>query len=338
MAAEVEPDVDACCPAIPEAIQGERILIFGGSGSLGKTVIRRWISNNQITNVSRDEEKQWLLKTDIQHPHLSQIVGDISDPADVDHAILTVKPTLICIFACLKHIDLCEAFPEKAMRINAHGILNVHRTLLKYAGALEGLHTVLFVSTDKACAPMTTYGCTKAISEFFVQSVAPVPALTTKWVAVRYGNVLNSSGSILPHLHAHKYSPHPQTLTHADMTRFIMTLDQSVNLIEYAIREGDHNEIIIPHLYSIRIQDLFEVFEARYGKTTVITGLRCKEKIHEDLLSVSEAAQTYRRDGYYHITPRIRVKQDEKVQPFDSGTYLIAKQHLLDYLLLKGLL
>jgi UDP-N-acetylglucosamine 4,6-dehydratase len=328
--------VDACCPS-SESICGERILIFGGSGSLGKTVIRRWISNNQITNVSRDEEKQWLLKTDIRNPNLSQIVGDISDPADVDNAILTVKPTVICIFACLKHIDLCESFPEKAMRINSQGILNVHRTLLKYASAVQGLHTVLFVSTDKACMPMTTYGCSKAISEFFVQSVGQVPAPTTKWVAVRYGNVLNSSGSILPHLHAHKHAPEPQTLTHADMTRFIMTLDQSLNLIEYAICKGAHNEIIVPHLYSIHIRDMFSLFEEMYGKTTVVTGLRCKEKIHEDLLSVVEAARTYRREGYYHITPNILAGAEE-IPPFDSSTHLLSKTQLRDYLILKGLL
>jgi UDP-glucose 4-epimerase len=327
--------IDECCPSCPKTFENEKILIFGGSGSLGKTVIRRWIENNEIINVSRDEEKQWSLKNHVKSSKLSQIIGDISNQKDVDNAILTTKPSIICIFACLKHIDLCEKFPEKAMQINSVGILNVERTLKKYETLLK-IHTVLFVSTDKACATMTTYGCTKAISEYFVQNVKTSPA--TKWVAVRYGNVLNSSGSILPYLHSAKQSPEPFTLTHKDMTRFIMTLEQSVNLIEYAICEGKTNEIIIPHLMSIRIQDLFAIFESLYDKQTVITGLRCKEKIHEDLLTNSEAQCTYSspNEKYYHITNKVLF--DSKIKPFDSSTYILPIDILQEYLKKKGLL
>jgi FlaA1/EpsC-like NDP-sugar epimerase len=324
------PSLDTICPSVGSP-KGERILVFGGSGSLGKTVLKKWIEDNQIINVSRDEEKQWSLKSHIQHTHLTQIIGDIANPDDVDHAILTTKPTIVCIFACLKHIDLCEAFPEKAMKINSFGILNVHKTLTKYT---TGIHTVLFVSTDKACMPMTTYGCTKAISEFFVQHVQAPPE--TKWVCVRYGNVLNSSGSILPYLHSSKEKPEPYSLTHPDMTRFIMTLDQSVNLIEYAIQQGKHNEIIIPFLYSIRIPDLFELFCEKFNKTHKITGLRCKEKIHEDLLSASEANYTYQINPfYYHISNTI---QSGSVQPFHSASNIIRKEELGTYLCEKGYL
>ncbi len=325
--------IESCCPSIKTDISNEKILIFGGSGSLGKTVIQRWIQKNTIINVSRDEEKQWFLKNSIQNANLSQIIGDISNPDDVDSAILTTNPTVICIFACLKHIELCEKFPEKAMKINAFGILNVHKTLQKYSQNLQ-CHTVLFVSTDKACAPMTTYGCTKAISEYFVQKVDS-PAI--KWVAVRYGNVLNSSGSILPYLHANKHSSDPYTLTHPNMTRFIMTLDQSVNLIEYAIREGKTNEIIIPHLYSIYIKDLFALFEDKYSKITILTGLRCKEKIHEDLLTQSESLNTYLSadNKYYHITNTVL---NREIKPFDSSDYILTPDILKEYLSKKNLL
>lgn len=321
--------VDAMCPSIQDNIASEKILIFGGSGSLGKTVIQRWIQKNTIINVSRDEEKQWTLKTAAQSSNLSQIIGDIACLADVENAILTSTPSIICVFACLKHIELCEKFPEKAMRINSYGILNVHKTLQKFAHMLN-VHTVLFVSTDKACAPMTTYGCTKAISEYFIQNVKSSGG--TKWVAVRYGNVLNSSGSILPYLHANKHSSDPYTLTHLDMTRFIMTLDQSVNLIEYAIYEGKTNEIIIPHLYSIYIRDLFAIFQEEYGKAMQVTGLRCKEKIHEDLLTSSESGYTYSSANkkYYHITNQ--VIPETTVCPFDSSCYLLSKDVLTLYL------
>jgi UDP-N-acetylglucosamine 4,6-dehydratase/5-epimerase len=320
--------IDEQCPKLGN-VQGERILIFGGSGSLGKATISRWVYDNTIVNVSRDEEKQWLLKTTINHPNLSQQIGDITIMDDVTHAILTTKPTIICIFACLKHIDLCEKCPAKSMSNNTQGIMNVESVLMRHPTRVK---TVLFVSTDKACLPITTYGCSKALAEFFLQQVV---SDQTKWVGVRYGNVLNSSGSILPYLHAHKHTPNPYSLTHPDMTRFIMTLDHSINLIEYAITHGKHNEIIIPTLASMRIEDLFKVFEARYGKTHAITGLRCKEKIHEDLISVSEAELTYRQGAYYHIghTPNA-----EHVEAFDSSDSLISKDDLEAYLLTKNLL
>jgi UDP-glucose 4-epimerase len=129
------------------------------------------------------------------------------------------------------------------------------------------VHTVLFVSTDKACLPITTYGCSKAISEFFLQGV---PNQGVKWVGVRYGNVLNSSGSIIPYLRQHSSSESPFTLTHPDMTRFIMTLEQSVNLIEHAIIHGKHNEIIIPNICSMRIKDLFSIFEKTFVPLTSV--------------------------------------------------------------------
>lgn len=317
------------CATVDAALSGERVLIFGGSGSLGKTVVRRWIAHNQIMNVSRDEEKQWLLRSELgSPPNLEQMIGDISCENDVANAILTYKPSIICIFACLKHIDLCEKYPPKSVAINSQGIFNVHSVLKKYTHAVK---TVLFVSTDKACLPITTYGCSKAIAEFYLQGVSDS---TTKWVGVRYGNVLNSSGSIIPHLQLHSKSPDPYKLTHEDMTRFIMTLDQSVNLIEYAIAHGMHNEIIIPHIMSMRIKDIFELYCEKHSKSYVISGLRCKEKIHEDLISPAEAANTYMKNNYYHITP---VKQQTAVSPFDSSKNILSKTILSDYLTHLGL-
>jgi UDP-glucose 4-epimerase len=320
--------IDEQCPKLG-TIRDERILIFGGSGSLGKSTISRWIQNNTIVNVSRDEEKQWLLNTAIRHPNLSQQIGDITNMDDVTYAILTTKPTIICIFACLKHIDLCEKFPVKSISNNTQGIINVDSVLMRHQ---TNVKTVLFVSTDKACLPITTYGCSKALAEFFLQQVT---STQTKWVGVRYGNVLNSSGSILPFLHAHKHTAIPYSLTHPDMTRFIMTLDHSINLIEYAIVNGKHNEIIIPTLASMRIQDLFEIFEAKYNKTHAITGLRCKEKIHEDLISESEAKLTYRRGAYYHIGQK---PDPDHVEAFDSSDALITRSELEAYLTSKNLL
>jgi UDP-N-acetylglucosamine 4,6-dehydratase/5-epimerase len=321
--------IDSVCPKIDRDFSGETVLVFGGSGSLGRAVVDRWAKHNKIVNVSRDEEKQWQLQSEIKGANLTQIIGDIANKDDVTHAILSSRPTVVCIFACLKHINLCEQFPEKAMKINSFGVLNVHETLLKYQ---TDVHTVLFVSTDKACVPMTTYGCTKAIAENFIQNA---PFRGVKWVCVRYGNVLNSSGSILPHLRKQSTNANVEsfTLTHPDMTRFIMTLQHSVNLIEYALLSARHGEIIVPFLYSIRIRDLFHIFESKYGKSVVITGLRCKEKIHEDLISAAEAPYTCRRGQYYHICREI---VDDPVQAFDSSQHLVDEKTLTDYLELRS--
>jgi UDP-glucose 4-epimerase len=316
------------CPRADNDVSGETILIFGGSGSLGKEVIKRWISKNRIINVSRDEEKQWSLRMNTQSPNLQQRIGDISIEDDVMNAILIHKPTMICIFACLKHIDLCELYPAKSIMNNTNGIMNVHTVLQKYS-SLHNVSRVLFVSTDKACMPITTYGCSKAISEFFLQGVLPGK---TKWTGIRYGNVLNSSGSIIPYLQTNAKYEKPYTLTHPDMNRFIMTLPQSVNLIEYALMHGLHNEIIIPYIYSMKISDLFSIFEKKYNKSRAITGLRCKEKIHEDLISVSEAKNTYIRGGYFHVTPN-PVTNEETGYAFDSSKHLISVELLEEYLL-----
>lgn len=318
--------IESKCPKLA-TISGERILIFGGSGSLGTTVIRRWISTNEVVNISRDEEKQWLLRTTINHNNLSQRIGDISSLEDVKDAILRHDPTVLCIFACLKHIDLCEKFPKKSMQINAQGIMNVEHVLQMYT---HNVKTVLFVSTDKACLPITTYGCCKSIAELFLQTIQ---STKTKWVGVRYGNVLNSSGSILPYLRGQRETNTPLTLTHEEMTRFIMTLDQSVNLIEYALMNGQHNELIIPNIDAMRITDLFSIFAKKYGKEVKITGLRCKEKIHEDLLSIAEAKQSYQRGSYFHVTPNIR---NEGVNPFASCDTLLSEEELSSYLESKG--
>jgi UDP-N-acetylglucosamine 4,6-dehydratase len=320
--------IDSFCEKTAD-ITGERILIFGGSGSLGKTTIQRWIKSNTIISVSRDEEKQWQLRSFINDSHLTQIIGDISQQDDVDNAILSSQPTIICVFACLKHIDLCEKYPNKSMAINSNGIMNIYNTLLKFK---TSVHTVLFVSTDKACLPITTYGCSKAISEFFLQGIK---FNGVKWVGVRYGNVLNSSGSIIPYLVNNSKNNSPYTLTHPNMTRFIMTLEQSVNLIEHALIHGKHNEIIIPNIKSMCIKDLFELFEEKYNKTTMIIGLRCKEKIHEDLISDSEAKMAYKIGNYYHIGT---INIESNINPFNSSMNIVDKSTLKEYLTYKQLL
>lgn len=335
----MEKDIEIfndCCVKTSN-IKNERILIFGGSGSLGKETISRWINDNYIINFSRDEEKQWQLQQLINNNKLTQIIGDISSINDVENIILKTKPTLICIFACLKHIEICEKSPDKAISINVNGIINVYNTLLKYKTDVKN---VLYVSTDKACLPITTYGCTKSIAEFFLQNIKMDNDI--KWVGVRYGNILNSSGSIIQYLKYNSNNDNSYKLIHPDMTRFIMTLEHSVNLIEHAIINGKNNEIIVPKIYSMKIKDLFDIFENKYNKKTIISGLRCKEKINEDLISEIESKSCYINNNYYHIYNKFDINNNSNnsnnIKGFDSSMTVIDKELLKKYLIYNNFL
>jgi FlaA1/EpsC-like NDP-sugar epimerase len=317
-------NIEEQCPRVEEhRPKNEIILVFGGSGSLGTKLIERWVHYNKIINVSRDEEKQWQLRTSLGNPeNLEQYIGDISNYIDVENCLHRFKPTVVVIAAALKHIDICERYPSKSLQMNVNGIIHVQRVLDNFPGQV---HTVLFVSTDKACKPLTVYGYSKATSEAIVQNYkGPI-----RYIGVRYGNVLNSSGSIIPYLKRNSITSEPYNLTHVDMTRFLMTLDSSVNLIEYALQSAKQNEIIIPRLCSMKIKELFELFCEKYKKTYVVSGLRCKEKIHEDILSEFETKQAYLQENYIHITNK---QLPLTLSPLDSHMNTVSKEDLNSFL------
>jgi FlaA1/EpsC-like NDP-sugar epimerase len=237
----------------------------------------------------------------------------------------------VILYVCaLKHIDICEKQPVKTFQVNVNGVDNIVNDIINNRVSYRSLETFLFVSTDKACLPITIYGYSKSTSEKIIQNTV-VPGI--KFVAVRYGNVLNSSGSILPLLHSiGKSSDYPHfSLTDIHMTRFIMRLEESVDLIEYAIEHGKNNEIIIPKLRAFCISDLIDVFSEIYKKDIVITGLRCIEKINEDLVSKYEADCAYNGiiDKYIHITSEY---QSSGISPLSSNHVVITKDELMKYL------
>ena len=166
----------------------------------------------------------------------------------------------------------------------------------------------VFVSTDKACSPVNIYGMSKALCEqIMVEKSKFLPHI--KFVNVRYGNVLNSRGSIIPILEDKGKDPKCEffTLTDERMTRFIMTLEQSVSLIEYAILKAESGETIIPDLPAMKISDLMHIFSEKYNKPIKVTGLRTGEKIHETLINETQSMRTIKKDGYFHILPSYKV-------------------------------
>lgn len=319
----------------------KRILLFGGSGSLGNAFIKRHLANNQIWNYSRDECKHWQMSLEYKSSSLQFIIGDIRDYNAVENAIIRVQPHIIVIMAALKHIDRCEYAIYECIQTNCMGPMNVLNAIEKNNDRLTNLETTVMVSTDKACEPTNAYGMAKALAESAIVEKS-LYITNRKFVNIRYGNVLNSRGSIIPILHEKGRDPAVKefTLTHQDMTRFVMTLDQSVDLIEYAALEGESGDTVIPKLISMKLHDLLEIFSLKYNKPIRVTGLRPGEKMLESLISETQAMRLIKRDnGYMHIkAPYKQLLILDDVYNYNSRINPLNKEALQEYLMIQGLM
>lgn len=291
-------------------LSGKTILIFGGSGSLGNALVQRYYKSNQIIIFSRDECKHWKmsLKYDPKFP-IQYVIGDIRDYQRVESAISRTRPDIIIVASALKHIDRCEYAVEECIQTNYNGILNVTNVVEK----LNSPIVVLYVSTDKACSPVNSYGISKAMGEkvmiekaFYSNQKFDIENnIQSKFVTVRYGNVLNSNGSLIQILHTKGKDPNVKefTLTHSSMTRFIQTLEQSVDLIEHAILNAQNGDIVIPKIKSANISDLIDIFSEIYNKPSRTTGLRFGEKLYETLINTTQFMSVTEDTSYYYIKP-----------------------------------
>lgn len=311
-----------------------KYLIFGGTGSLGKKLIERLLPQHEVVVYSRDEAKHWTIRNELSaHPRssfLKFIVGDIRDKQRTLEAISAEEPEVIIIAAALKQVDTCELSPSESVATNLLGTQNVISAVKDYSASRSKVEKVLFVSTDKACAPVNVYGMCKAISERIVTSQA---ATTSKirFLCTRYGNVLESRGSIIP-LFKHQ-AEHSEFLTVTDpnMTRYLMTLDDSVDLIEAALAQGQSGETWIPKLPSMRIGDLAELYSEQQNKPIKIIGLRPGEKQHEDLVNESESVRTVDVGTHYVIGPAFKPGSNSRFT-YSSADLILNKQQLYDHL------
>lgn len=275
-----------------------RVLVFGGTGSLGRKLIERYLvsASDEIAVYSRDEAKHWSLRNELSSgplapviPRLRFFVGDVRDANRVQNVIRTYDPTTIIIAAALKQVDTCELSPSESVLTNLVGTQNVIDAVTCERGNVS---EVLFVSTDKACSPVNVYGMCKAVSERIVTSQSQVGRDRVKWLCTRYGNVLESRGSIIPLFkHQALYAP-SLTVTDRNMTRFVMTLDESVDLIQHALECGKSGDTWVPRLPAMKIGHLADIFAQRCDKPVRIVGARPGEKQHEDLINESESVRT----------------------------------------------
>jgi len=316
-------------------LNGKIIMIFGGSGSLGNKIINWYLPNNIIINFSRDENKHWLMELKYKSKNLINIIGDIRNVDKVQQSIIRTNPHIIIVAAALKHIDRCEFETDECLMTNINGLQNVLQTVELNRTVLSNLESVCFISTDKACSPVNTYGMSKGICEnLMVEKSKYVKDI--KYVVVRYGNVLNSRGSIIPILENKGLDPecHQFTLTHNRMTRFVMILDEAVALIEYAILEGESGEIIIPKLKAMYIKDLMKIYSEKYHKPIVEIGMRAGEKLYETLINDMQSMRTVTTDNYYHIKPSYLPLPPINHQMFEynSQQSVLSKEELEEYL------
>jgi len=292
------------------------ILITGGTGSLGKVLTRRLLSGEmgtpkKIIIFSRDEAKQHEMRVDyhnlrsptdeVIYNNFKQLlefrIGDVRDYWSISTVLRGVD--VVFNAAALKQVPSCEYFPYEAVKTNITGPENIIRAIRENSLPVD---TVVGISTDKACKPVNVMGMTKALQErIFIRANVDCPR--TRFICVRYGNVLASRGSVIPLFHEQIRSGGPVTITTTDMTRFLLSLDQAVDTIFAALRYANAGETYIPRVPSAKVIDIAKILIGNRPIKTIITGIRPGEKIHEILISEEEAHRAIERDPYYVILP-----------------------------------
>jgi UDP-glucose 4-epimerase len=299
-------------------LTGKRILVTGGTGSLGKVLVRRLLAGEhgrpgKVIILSRDEAKQHEMRLAYQqrrvgtdeviYHNFAQIlefrIGDVRAYADV--AAAARDADVIVNAAALKQVPTCEYFPEQALLTNCAGSANIVRAIGELRLPVE---VVVGVSTDKACKPVNVMGMSKALAER-IFTAANVLNTDTRYVCVRYGNVMASRGSVLPLFHQQIRTGGPVTITAETMTRFLMTLDQAVDTVFEAIDHAAPGEVVIPIAPSAVVIDIARALIGDRGTPITITGVRPGEKEHEILVSDEECRHTYARGRYYVIAPML---------------------------------
>lgn len=286
--------------------KNKSVLITGGTGSLGSVLFDKLLKLKKFRKIivySRDELKQSEMIKKYEHlykkDNLRFFIGDVRDYDRLNTALKDVD--LVIHAAALKHVDLAEYNPMEYVKTNIDGASNIVKACLE-----NNVEKVIALSTDKAANPINLYGATKLVSDkIFISANNIVGSNKTRFSVVRYGNVINSRGSILPFfLKINKTNQKFFPITHNAMTRFFITLEQSVNLIINSFYNSHGGEIIIPKIPSIKIIDIAKAINPE--KKIKIIGIRPGEKLHEVLCSKDESNLTIEFKDHYILKPAIR--------------------------------
>jgi UDP-N-acetylglucosamine 4,6-dehydratase len=310
--------------------QGKTILITGGTGFLGRNLTRELLKFNphSIRLLSRDEVKHHKMQELFQYnPKLRMLIGDVRDYNRLLKAVEGVD--IVIHAAALKRLDILEYNVQESIKTNIFGTLNVANACLE-----KEVDKVVFISTDKACSPVNTYGACKFVSErIFTELNYNKGSKKTIFTSVRYGNVLESTGSVIPFFTEKIKNNKEIPLTDPRMTRFIISPYQAVELIFKAISYAIGGEVFIPKLPAFKIIDLIQILKEKYDSSvgTAIIGLRPGEKIHEIMINSSEVPRTYDFNDIYVITSSIhKYRTIENVDYIQNGKKLEEKD-LIEY-------
>jgi UDP-N-acetylglucosamine 4,6-dehydratase len=301
------------------------LMITGGTGSFGNAVVKRFLSTDvrEIRIFSRDEKKQEEMRVTLNDDKLKFYIGDVRDYDSVHQALKGVH--LVFHAAALKQVPSCEFYPIEAVRTNLFGAENV------MAGAIaNGVERVVVLSTDKAVYPINAMGMSKALMEkAMVAKARQQSEGVTVLCATRYGNVMASRGSVIPHFIDQLRKGLPVTVTDPNMTRFLMSLDDSVDLVLHAYEHGEQGDIFVQKAPASTVGDLAQALKLIFKKNnpTRVIGTRHGEKLYESLVSREEMARAQDLKRYYRIPTDTRDLNYSRY--FSEGEERIS--HLDDY-------
>lgn len=293
-------------------LNGKSVLITGGTGSFGKkfveTILNRYPDVKRIVIYSRDELKQFELKQkypEAKYPQLRFFIGDVRDGERLKRACEGID--VIIHAAAIKQVDTAEYNPEECIKTNVHGAQNVINAALQ-----TGVKHVVALSTDKACAPINLYGATKLTSDKLFTAANNISgSRDIKFSVVRYGNVMGSRGSVIPFFMNKRDSGAKELpITDMRMTRFNISLQAGVDLVMFAIGHHLGGEIFIPKIPSYHIVDVAKAIAPNLPQVEV--GIRPGEKLHEEMITVTDALNTIDLGKYYAILPSVSFKHQRE--------------------------
>lgn len=283
-------------------MNNETILITGGTGSFGQKFVKSALARKNVSKIivfSRDEMKHWHMKNAFNDDdRLRFFLGDVRDKDRLSRALVNVDTVVHA--AATKIVPIAEYNPFECVKTNIVGAMNVIDTCID-----RGVRRVVALSTDKASSPINIYGASKLVSDkLFTASNAYSGEHGTRFSVVRYGNVMGSRGSVIPYfLKELKLGKETLPITHPDMTRFMITLEQGIAMVWHALDDMHGGEIYVKKIPSMRIPDIAKTLSPSIKLQTV--GVRPGEKIHEEMISAEDARSTYEFKDYFKIMPVI---------------------------------